>query len=517
MASSGISMSGLISGLDSASLISQIMSIERQPETRMKERISELTSQKSAIKSLRTQLLGLRSRAQDFRLNLVFDQYASTTSEDTVLTSSVSGSNPVSGSYEVEVKRLASATVANSSASLGGAINPAAALNDSGIATTIDGTKFSINGIEFTIDPDTQSLNDIIGMVNGSAAGVTMSYDAATDRLSVKNTNAGDTALINFSQTDDGDTENDSNILDVLALMQATQSTDSNGSTSLTSTRNLGAIDAADLLKDVNFKGGAITAGTFTINGVTITIDPTQDSISEILGRINDSTAQVTASYDTSSDTIRMVSKTLGSRTIRFQAGTSNFLNVTNLTTATQVAGNDSQFTINGGAVQTRNTNEVADAVGGVTLKLLSVGKSTVTVSPDDDAIVEKVTSFIDDYNESVTQLHDLTTIGGLAAGDGSLRLINDFLRNSIFSNVAGITGSLTSLADVGVTTGDSFDSSAVSQLTLDEDSFRKALREGRANVEELFLEQRQDRRGPTSSLTTSMESPRAPASSTPR
>jgi flagellar hook-associated protein 2 len=206
-----------------------------------------------------------------------------------------------------------------------------------------------------------------------------------------------------------------------------------------------------------------------------------------VLGRINDSDAGVTASYDTSTDTIRVVSNTLGSRTVNFTSDTSNFLNVTNLATATQTAGNDSQFSINGGATLTRNTNEVADAIGGVTLNLRSTGTSTVTVSVDDDAILADVQEFVDEFNNSITAIRSLVEQGGLIENDSAIRFIEDYLRTNIFSTVPGISGALKTLSAIGISTGDSFDSGSISQLQIDGDAFRDALRTNRTNVRDLF------------------------------
>ena len=476
------SVGGLISGLDTNSLISQLMEIERQPVYRIQDRISLLQTEQSAIQSLRTQLLTLRNRAQDFQFNSVFGQFQAASSETTVLTPEVSGENPVVGSYAIEVTRLASATVATSSAALGSAINPDAALDSSGISADIQAGDFTINGVTLSVDPTTDTLNGILATITASAAGVNASYDAATDKVVLSNKNAGDTSIINFGGTDD-----DSNLLSVLNVSGATQFTNGSGSTEVTSTRNLGAIAPSEMLNAVTFAGGAVTSGSFRVNGVTITIDAATDSISDVLGRINNSDAGVTASYDTASDTVRVVSETLGSRTIAFESGTSNFLDVTNLTTAAQVAGSDSQFTINGGAVQTRNTNEVTDAIGGVTLTLLSAGTSTVTVSGDDDSIVEDVQEFIDELNTAVSDIHSLLGSGGSLENDGSVRIIETFLRTTIFAQVTGISGDFQSLVDIGISTGADFDPESVTQFSLDEEAFRAALLDDRGNVEQLF------------------------------
>ncbi|NUM55993.1 MAG: flagellar filament capping protein FliD [Candidatus Hydrogenedentes bacterium] len=480
--SGGFSIGGLVTGLNSNQIISQLIALERAPISRLEDKISELNAAKSAVTSLRSTLQTLRNRVQDFRLTNLFNQFQSTSSEESVLTATVSGESPVSGAYAINVIQLASATTANSSARLGAAINTGAALNSSGISTEISTGTFTINGVQLSVDPSTDSLTSVINAINSSGAGVTATYNAGTDTLTIANTAANDTSIINFGAT--GDT---SNLLDVLALTGATQSTNGNGSTEATSTRNLGAIDATDILNTVNFGGGAITAGSFKINGITITVDPTTDSLSDVLGRINGSDAGVTASYDSSTDTIRVVSGTLGSRTISFQAGTSNFLSVTNLAAATQTAGADSQFTINGGATLTRNTNEVADAIGGVTLRLLSVGTSTVTVSVDDDAIVEDVNELLTAYNDAITAIRDQVRGTGPLRGDTTFQQIEDYLRGNIFNQISGISGSYESLADIGITTGDSFDSGTVSPLQLDEDTFREALRTNRTNVEDLF------------------------------
>ncbi|HEO71521.1 MAG TPA: hypothetical protein ENN80_09665, partial [Candidatus Hydrogenedentes bacterium] len=432
-------------------------------------------------RELRNQLFTLRNKAQDFRFGTVFAQFNAASSEETALTAEISGANPVLGSYEINVVQLASATGVSSNDALGAAIDPNAALSSSGIAQDISAGTFSINGVSFTVDPATDSLNSILATITASAAGVNASYDVVTDKVTFANQTPGDTSVIIFGGGDD-----DSNFLEVLNVAGATQSNGPSGETQATSTRNLGAVNAGDALNDVQFAGGAVTSGNIRINGVTISVDAANDSIADVLARINDSDAQVTASYDTATDTIRVVSNTLGSRTIRFQSDGSNFLDVVNLTTATQSAGRDAQFTVNGGAVQTRSTNEVSDAVGGVTLRLLSVGTSTVTISSDNEGVIEKVREFLSAYNDTVDKIEELTGSEGALAGDNSLRLIVNTLRSVVFNRVTGY-GNYKSLPEIGITTGDAFESTAVAHLELDEEAFLEALQDDRINIVNLF------------------------------
>lgn len=477
----GFSVGGLISGLDSNSLISQIMQIERQPIQRVRDRITALERQRTALRDLRTSLQTLRNRSQDFRLGVVFNKFATTSTEEKIATATVR-ENPVLGSYAVEVVTLASATEAKGSTSLGAGINPNVALNDSGFATDVTAGTFTINGVQFTVDPATQSLNDVLAAINGSSAGVTATYDAGTDKVTFENTAAGNTSLVNFGA--DGD---ESNFLSILNVRQATQSTGGNGSTVLTSTRNLGSVSTSDKLDQVSFRNGALTAGNFRINGVAIDIDPTTDSLADVIGRINGSDAQVTASYDSATDSIRVVSKVLGSRTINFQSGTSNFLDVAGLSAAAQTAGVDAQFRVNNGPLQTRNTNEVSDAIGGITLTMTSVGTTTINVSNDDDAVVEQIQGFLTAFNDAVSKVNELTGSSGSLRADGGIRSIESYLRNTVFSTVTGINGEYTNLSSIGISTGSTFDAGAVSQLTLDRDAFLNAYNDNPANVKNLF------------------------------
>jgi len=484
-----VNFGGLISGLDSNALISSLVNIERQPILRAQNRISELEVLKSAIGDLRTQLLGLRNAAQDFRFTDLFNQFGVTSSEETVLTATVSGENPLVGAFALDVQQLASATTATSSASIGSAIDPNATLENSGITTSIEAGDFTINGQSFSVDETTDTLNGLLGQINASGAGVIATYDAVTDRVVVENSTPGDTSIINFGASSD-----DTNLLSVLGLTQATQgATGTGGATLATSTSNLGAVSTTELLNNVNFSGGAITAGSFRVNGATITIDPTVDTLSDVISRINGSDAGVSATYDATTDGIRFVSQTLGSPTIGFISDTSNFLSITNLDTATQVAGNDSQFTINGGPVLTRNSNEVSDAINGVTLTLLSAGQSTATITTDDDAIVEDVGEFIEEFNTSFSAIRDLIGPDGTAENDGSIRLIENFLRGTIFDTVSGVSADFQSLLDIGITSGEEFDSNAVFQIELNEDDFRQALRDDRQGVSQLFTNDSDD------------------------
>lgn len=480
--SGAFSAGGLITGIDTNSLVTQLMQLERRPIFRMQRRITSLEKQQAAVKDLRTQLQTLRSKMQDFRFGIDFDSFNVDSSEESIATAIASGPNPASGSFSVNVTRLASATNVISSWRLGAPINPAAQFANSGINHDATSGIFSINGTPFDFDLTVSSLNDIMGVINGAGIGVTATYDGVTDKVTIVNSTPGDTTIINFGASDDT-----SNFLDLIGMNNATQVTNGSGSTEVESIVGLENVNQGRLLNTLAFDVAAVGAGSFFINGVSISVDPTVDALSDVIERINNSDAGVQASYDPTSDGVRIVSKNLGSRTVSFMNGTSNFLDVMKLTAAVQTAGKDSEFSIDGGPVQTHNSNDITAAIADIKINLKSLGTTTVTVGRNQDAAIELIQEFVDVFNESIKGVADLVADEGGLSNDATIRTIKSALQSIVFDQISGLSGSFESILNIGISTGDDFDPSAVFALKIDETELREAIDSNFVNVEELF------------------------------
>jgi flagellar hook-associated protein 2 len=476
----GISAGGLITGLDTNAIVQQLMQLERQPINRMRTQVQRFGQQRTTINNFRNELSSLLTRVQSLGTANAFKQFAAASSVEGVVRASVNGTSPATGTFQVETLQLASATIARGSARLGASINPSASLATAGINTAVTEGSFTINGVSINVDPNANSLDNILNAINSSAAGVIATYNATTDTVSIENENAGDTSFVNLGASTDT-----SNFLNALNLLGATQSTGGNGATVVESSRNLGAVNPGSTLNGIAFAGGAVTAGSFAINGVSINVDPANDSLNDVLARINGSDAGVTASYDSLTDSILVVADALGSRTIKFTAGSSNFLSVTNLDTAVQEAGQDSQFRINGGPIQTRNSNSISDAIAGVTLDLVGPGTSTITVGVDDEAILDTVRGFLEEFNGIINRVRTLTGQNGELPNDGSIRSIGSSLRQLVFSQVG--SGTLNSLVAAGFNTGATFTQGQDFALQIDEAAFLQALRDDPDALARLF------------------------------
>lgn len=133
---------------------------------------------------------------------------------------------------------------------------------------------FEINGESITVLAS-DSINSVLARINASAAGVTATYDAATERVSVVQDTPGSVPGIVLANDTSGFLA-----ATKLALATVTPGTDHEPDVALASL--------------AEFAG--VTAGTLTINGTPLAIDPASDSLNGIIARINASGAGVTAS-----------------------------------------------------------------------------------------------------------------------------------------------------------------------------------------------------------------------------
>ena len=192
------------------------------------------------------------------------------------------------------------------------------------------------------------------------------------------------------------------------------------------------------------------------------------------------------------------------------------------------VTGDDNEIVIDG-VTYKEATNKVT--VGGVTYTALSktTGPTTVTVSQDTDAIIEKVKSFVSDYNKLLSSLYEkydeksdsnykpLTQSqkdsmkeeqitkweekakSGLLYHDQTIGKIIQNMRSAITQSVEQEDGSSVSIFSLGIST-----TGLKGQLQLDEDKLKKALSEDSDIVAKVFTVLPKDETGLSASQITS-------------
>jgi flagellar hook-associated protein 2 len=153
-------------------------------------------------------------------------------------------------------------------------------------------------------------------------------------------------------------------------------------------------------------------------------------------------------------------------------------------------AAQDSTITI-AGFTHTSATNVVSDAIDDVTLTLKAESAPATDVSlaiaANKDAATTRIKNFVSQYNAAFKQLNDLgkydpqTGKAGPLLGDALVRSVVSELRRGISDAVPGISGQITSLAQIGVTTAKD------GTLQLDETKLAAALATNFDDVGKIF------------------------------
>lgn len=211
--------------------------------------------------------------------------------------------------------------------------------------------------------------------------------------------------------------------------------------------------------------------GTLSIkvgSGAAIDIDITSsnNTLSNIRNAINNANAGVNASIvnDGTNQRLVLTSKTLGENgaitvTATEDGVTSGTFALTGLDSSTLVeaqAADNAELTVNGLAVS-RSTNTVSDVISGMTLNLSKAGSSTVTVGRNNTDLATVVSGFVTAYNDVIKQNKSLTAFDvtnqtqAILNGDSTVRSIQTNLSNLLLGSVEGLSGGISSLADIGI------------------------------------------------------------------
>lgn len=105
---STFSVSGLASGIDTSSLIQQLMQLERQPIVRLQERQNLLRTKMDAWRDVNRRLFNLQNRAADLCRQSLYLQNKAESGDSSVFTATAAAS-AAPGTYQVEILSLARA------------------------------------------------------------------------------------------------------------------------------------------------------------------------------------------------------------------------------------------------------------------------------------------------------------------------------------------------------------------------------------------------------------------------
>src|SRR4051812_30406162 len=107
---STINFGGLASGLDTNTIVDQLMAIERQPQTRLKLKQQQIDVRKSALSDIESRLKNLQLAAQDLKSPTLWLDTQTVDVNDPTKVAAVRTGGAGTGGYQVQIDTLASAS-----------------------------------------------------------------------------------------------------------------------------------------------------------------------------------------------------------------------------------------------------------------------------------------------------------------------------------------------------------------------------------------------------------------------
>jgi len=300
MVSSGsgrITFGGIASGLDTNSIIEQLMQIERRPITLAENRLFDVQQKTNAFGAVASALSSLLDRAKSLNSGDTYRARATSVLAKEVDANKVQASATTGaaiGSYTFHVTQKATQTTTTSGVPVGAAIDADAALDEAGFGSALTTGTFSINGTAFTIaaatastvasaasvgagfdaglpldtagldiaptagsftinganinyDGATDKIADVIGYINASAAGVTASFDADTQTFTLTHKTLGSGETITLA-------DGTGNFLEAMKLL------DGGGATIGAEVAGTDVMSLNDVIDEINNAGIGVTA-----------------------------------------------------------------------------------------------------------------------------------------------------------------------------------------------------------------------------------------------------------------
>ena len=180
-----VSFSGLATGLDTGSIIEQLVELKRMPVYRLQARVQGYEAQKEALDTLKAKLLALQTAAQNMDSVGEFSSLkASSSDEDAMLVTADSDAAP--GRYKIDVTSLADSQKDISQ----GYDSRADSLGSGLMSFTVNGETTDLTLVGYT------SLESLAETINNDVAGVsaTIVYDGSETggyRLVMSSSEAG--------------------------------------------------------------------------------------------------------------------------------------------------------------------------------------------------------------------------------------------------------------------------------------------------------------------------------------
>lgn len=499
-----ISFSGLASGLDTDSWVTQLVSIKQISVTNLENEKTKLQESSSAVSKLQLSFNSLRNSLEkmtDAKLGTYYDLFQSkqTTSSDESIFTATASNSAVNAKYSIAVSQLATNTIAVPKDQVSNYIDNDTLLSSLGV--TAGSLLVYINGVKNEVEVES---NDTFADIKEKLESCGIQCDINQNGQIELSADGNEVAI--------GTTSDKSNFASVFGFEKIKDENDL--VTAYKSSNSVYKINLNSKLTESGlFAAGDVTEGTFTIGNRQYSVN-SETTLKSLINKINsDTNSVVSASWNSKEGKLYLTSKVEGESYINIERGSSNITNILGFTSGddeessvmdikSQNLGKNAEIIIDGDKKVISTSNTVTSEISGLTgviinLKGMSqkdsetgdLKKENLSVEFDSSKLIDAVNDFIESYNDVMSQLEKATAFGGDLFGDTSINSIKKSIRNSIMSNFnSGGTYSL--LSSVGIRTAEigTKDDSDFTSLTLDEEKFKEVLSEDMDSVKKLLV-----------------------------
>lgn len=535
-----VSFGGVVSGMNTQSIISALMVAYQQPQTNISNQISQINSNITDYQTIQNDLTSLQSAADSINQTYLWDQTSVASSNSSIATASAAPGTP-SGTVSFTVNQLAQGNVLMSNtpvsstnaivasgplllaegaaslgfASLGAGSGLTVGSHSVAVTSALSGATISGTPVAPTTTITTGSNDTFSATINGTAKSFTLAAGTYTQSQLASALQSASGGLLNVAAGSNGG---------------LTVSTASLGSSSSLAITGGTALSALGLTANATAVNG--TAGSITVDGTVNTVDNvaagsavtlnsgTGGTITTTVGTTGFSTGNFTANYlNVNSGSLSDVANAINGASIGITASAVNLgssqyvLELSSGTTGTQsqisvdtsalssslgglkqvAAAQDAQIQIggSGGYTVSSQTNQITGVMQGLTINLVSAQTSgsqpvTLSLSPDAQAMASSVSTMVKAANQVLGDINTYagynatTAVAGPLMADPNMQLLTQQVLATVASAVGGTGGSLNS-ASVGLNV------TKDGMLTFDANAFMTAYQQNPTQVSQMF------------------------------
>jgi flagellar hook-associated protein 2 len=192
--SANLAITGLASGMDWSTVVTELAQAERGPETTWQANQTSINAQNSAFTTIKSSLTALQADIKALQDSSLYSS-ATAQSSNATIASSTASSGATLGNFTFNISQLATAAQINGATRVSQAISPtgdltAVTVGTAGFSTAVTAGTFSVNGAQVTL-AKTDSLQQVFDKIAAATNNaVTASYNSTTDEITLTGTGA---------------------------------------------------------------------------------------------------------------------------------------------------------------------------------------------------------------------------------------------------------------------------------------------------------------------------------------